>query len=354
MQTILITGGAGFVGSNLALRLKAANTSRRILALDNLKRRGAELNLPRLRNGGVEFFHGDIRSLDDIESVGDAEVVIECSAEPSVLAGYNSSPQYVLHTNLSGTLNCLEYARTRGAGFLFLSTSRVYPMQPIRDLRYHTLETRFTLAPDQEIPGASEAGISELFPLQGARSLYGATKLASELILQEYVEMYGMPAVINRCGVLSGPWQMGKVDQGVIVLWLARHLYGGSLKYLGYGGTGLQIRDVLHVDDLYRLVEHQLAHLSTFRGEVFNVGGGLENSVSLQELTKCCQEITGKHLEISGEPADRAADIPCYITDNTKVNQATGWRPEIGLTQLLTEVRDWLLYEESTLKAILR
>lgn len=353
MDTILVTGGAGFVGSNLALRLKAAQPGRRVLALDNLKRRGAELNLARLRAGGVEFAHGDIRSPADLNATGDASLVIECSAEPSVMAGYGESPRYVLDTNLTGTLNCLEFAREREAGFLFLSTSRVYPMASLRGLRYQELETRFELAPSQETTGVSAHGISEAFPLKGARSLYGATKLASELILQEYVEMYGLRAIINRCGVLSGPWQMGKVDQGFIVLWMARHVFGGNLKYIGYGGSGKQVRDVLHVDDLYRLVEIQLANLEALKGEVFNVGGGAANSVSLLELTRLCEEVCGRKVAIEQDAADRAADIPYYVTDARRVRQVTGWSPQVSLKTLLEEVRDWLLAEEKMLRPIL-
>src|SRR6266478_4955249 len=179
--TILVTGGAGFVGSTLALHLKRHDVARRVIALDNLRRRGSELNVPRLRTGGVEFVHGDIRCHEDLD-VGETDLLLECSAEPSVLAGYDSSPEYVLNTNLRGTLNLLEHCRRRTAAMVFLSTRRVYPMTP----------------------------------LAGARSLYGATKLASELFIEKYAYAYGLRAVVDRCGVLAGPWQMGKVDQGFV------------------------------------------------------------------------------------------------------------------------------------------
>lgn len=209
-QTILITGGAGFVGSNLALGLKRHYSSARILALDNLKRRGSELNLARLKYGGVEFVHGDIRQPSDLEEVGKIDLLIECSAEPSVLAGYDSSPRYVIDTNLGGTINCLEHARKYNAGFIFLSSSRVYPIDTLNQLTLQEHDTRFALATDQTIPGVSAKGISEQCPLDGPRSMYGASKLCSELILQEYIAMYDIPGIINRCGVLTGPFPFAK------------------------------------------------------------------------------------------------------------------------------------------------
>jgi CDP-paratose 2-epimerase len=353
METVLVTGGAGFVGSNLALRLKERRPASRVVALDNLKRRGSELNLPRLREGGVEFRHGDIRNAEDLEAAGEFSLMIECSAEPSVLAGYGESPAYLINSNLMGSLNCLEAVRRRGAGLVFLSTSRVYPMVALNALDYREGTTRFELKDGQKLPGAGPAGISETFPLDGTRSLYGATKLASELMIQEYAHAYGIPAVIDRCGVLTGPWQMGKVDQGVVVLWAARHLWGGSLSYIGYGGAGRQVRDILSVDDLYGLVEIQIGNLARYRGDVFNVGGGPEVSVSLRELTDLCREATGRDLPIGAVPENRNADIPYYITDNAKVRAETGWKPSTSPREIIGAVVRWLTEHERSLKPIL-
>jgi CDP-paratose 2-epimerase len=353
MNTVLVTGGAGFVGAALALGLKAAKTEARVIALDNLKRRGSELNLPRLKAGGVEFVHGDIRNPEDLEAVGPVDLILECSAEPSVLAGYGGSPAYVVRTNLEGTINCLEIARKHGAVFLFLSTSRVYPIRTIADLNFTETETRFELAANQSVPGVSPAGIAENFSLEGTRSLYGATKLASELLLQEYREMYGFPAIINRCGVIAGPWQMGKVDQGVVVLWAARHFFNKPLQYIGFGGTGKQTRDVLHIDDLVRLVLYELDHLGDLDGQTFNVGGGREVSVSLQELTGLCRDATGNFVQIDAVPETRVADIPLYLTDNAKITAATGWHPEKNVEQIVADVVAWLSANREGLAAIL-
>jgi CDP-paratose 2-epimerase len=274
-ETVLIPGGAGFVSSSLALGLKRSHPDWNIICLDNLRRRGSELNLPRFKAMDIQFVHGDVRSPADLE-VAQANIttIIDCSAEPSVLAGF-SSPQYVLQTNLLGTINLLELARQTQARMLFLSTSRVYPIHSLKQLHFAEGNTRFDLATEQPMVGASGRGIAEDFGLSGARSLYGTTKLASELLIEEYRDAYGLPAIVNRCGVLTEPWQMGKVDQGVFVMWVTTHYFQKSLSYIGFSGTGKQVRDLLHVDDLLRLVDYQLAHFATLDGEIFNVGGGL-------------------------------------------------------------------------------
>lgn len=353
MNSILVTGGAGFVGSGLALGLKARHEAARVVALDNLRRRGSELNLPRLQAGGVEFLHGDIRNPSDIAEAGAFDLLLECSAEPSVLAGYSGAPSYVLDTNLTGTIHCLEAARRHGAAIIFLSTSRVYPMAALRALHYTEAETRLELSDTQSVCGASAAGITEDFPLAGTRSLYGATKLASELILAEYLEMYGLRGIVNRCGVLTGPWQMGKADQGVVVLWAARHLYGGHLKYIGYGGQGKQVRDLLHIDDLLDLVCRQIEQFDALTGQTFNVGGGRAVSASLQELTALCRQFTGNTIEITGEAENRAADIPLYLTDHARITAATGWRPQHTVESTLEAVCRWLRDHRERLASVL-
>ncbi len=122
------------------------------------------------------------------------------------------------------------------------------------------------------------------------------------MIINEYGDAYGLRTLINRCGVLTGPWQMGKVDQGVFALWVANHYFQKSLKYIGYGGTGKQVRDFLHVADLLDLIDIQIANLEQFKGQTFNVGGGQDFSLSLYETTKLCQEITGNSIMIEAVP----------------------------------------------------
>jgi CDP-paratose 2-epimerase len=352
-ERILITGGAGFVGSNLALSFKRDRPSATVIAFDNLKRRGSELALSRMRAGGVEFMHGDIRNVDDLACAGPFSILVEASAEPSVHAGYGGDPNYLIHTNLFGAANCLEYARRHGSDFVFLSTSRVYSIDALRALPLDQNDRRFLLRNGVQQPGVSPAGISETFSLNRHRSLYGTTKFAAELLVEEYRAMYGLRAVINRCGVISGPWQMGKVDQGFVVLWLSRHLFGGPLSYMGFGGHGLQVRDVLHVDDLYDLIVRQLNGLNEYSGSVFNVGGGMSSSVSLRELTSLSQKISGRTIELGHVSEARDADIPFYVSDYQAVTRATGWTPKRSLDQLLEDVWRWLVDERVQLEAIL-
>lgn len=352
-EKVLIPGGAGFVGSTLAIALKQLHPDWEIICLDNLRRRGSELNLPRFKQFGIQFLHGDVRSPSDLDpSALSITTIIDCSAEPSVLAGF-SSPQYVLQTNLLGTINLLELARQTQARLLFLSTSRVYPIQALKNLNLREQSTRFEIAPDQTLKGASPAGITEEFELTGARSLYGASKLASELLIEEYRDAYGIQAIVNRCGVLTGPWQMGKVDQGVFVLWVAAHYFGKPLSYIGFGGSGKQVRDLLHIDDLLRLVDYQLENFAELDGEVFNVGGGTKNSLSLLETTRLCQQITGKEIEIKSVLEERPGDMPVFITDSSKVSQKTGWKPQKDPETTLKEIYQWIVENEAVLKTVL-
>lgn len=350
---ILITGGAGFVGSSLAVHLTRTRPGAAIVALDNLHRRGSELTLARLAGAGVTFVHGDIRLREDLESAGPFDVMIECSAEPSVHAGYGGDPSYVLGANLAGTLNCMEAVRRNRAGLLFLSTSRVYPIDPLRRLPLVPGGTRFVLPEGAHGQGWSAAGISADFPLRGYRSLYGATKLASELLIDEYRHMFGLAAVVNRCGVIAGPWQMGKVDQGFVSLWAARHLWGDRLSYTGFGGTGLQVRDVLHVDDLCDLVDRQLDRLEEWSGAVLNVGGGAARSVSLRELTGMCEQRSHRQLPIGAVPESAPADIPYYVSDNAQVTALCDWAPARSLESLLDDVFGWLHADEARLRPVL-
>lgn len=354
-QTILITGGAGFVGSNLALKLKATYPATSVLAFDNLKRRGSELNLVRLKEGGIEFIHGDVRNKSDLEGLGKKiDLLIECSAEPSVLAGVDGSPAYLIDTNLMGTINCLELARKDKSHVIFLSTSRVYPIDEIEKLKFTEKETRFEWENNQSVSGASSQGIAENFPLGKTRSLYGATKLCSEFIFQEYMETYGLKGVINRCGVITGPWQMGKIDQGVIVLWMARHFWKNKpLSYIGYGGEGKQVRDFMHVDDLFEVVKLEIEDIDRYHGEVYNIGGGVENSLSLFEMTHLCEEITGNTIHIDHIQENRPNDLRIYLSDSQKFRTISGWQCQKDAKQTFTEIYRWIVEHEKELQTIL-
>lgn len=351
VQRILITGGAGFVGSNYAVWLTERHEGLRVTAVDNLKRRGSELNLPRLHEHGIEFVHADIRNPEDLRLDNlRPELIVDCSAEPSVLAGYGSESEYVVRTNLFGTVNCLELARRCGADVLFLSTSRVYPIDLLNSIVATELPRRFAIADTQTIPGITVDGVSEAFPLDGARTLYGATKLASEILLQDYAHAYGLRYVINRCGVIAGPWQMGKVDQGVFTLWVAAHRFKRPLTYIGWGGEGKQVRDILYIDDLCELLDIESARMAELSGSTFNAGGSTFAALSLQETTRLCEMITGHQVEIRNEPANRRGDVRLYISDNALVHARTGWRPRRSAEVALAAIDEWVRNHESLVR----
>lgn len=354
MKTILVTGGSGFVGSNLAILLKQKYPAYSIICFDNLKRRGSELNLFKLKEFDIAFIHGDIRDKSDFKQVQvPVDVVIDAAAEPSVLAGLDGNTDYLIGTNLNGTINALNFSLKHKAKFIFLSTSRIYPIKNIEAIEVIEEATRFEMAAQQSVAGVSQHGIREDFPLQGPRSLYGATKLASELMVEEYNEMFGLQTVINRCGVISGPYQMGKVDQGVVVLWMAKHFWKKELSYIGYGGTGKQVRDIIHIKDLFTVIDAQIHNIEAFSGQVFNIGGTRKVSASLQELTAVCQQITGNKISIHPVAETRKADVRIYISDCTKIKAATGWEPQINVPEIMHDIFLWIKNNERQLKPLL-
>jgi CDP-paratose 2-epimerase len=342
-RSVLIAGGAGFVGSTLAIAIRRAHPGTTVIAFDNLHRRGSEMNLLRLKAEGVDFVYGDVRSLANLAAVRPApDLILECSAEPSVMAGYGGSPEYLIHTNLNGCFHCLEIARLAKADFLFVSSSRVYPVAAINSLAFEETDTRFRLLPAQTATGAGEHGISEEFPLSGARSLYGMTKLAAELMVEEYGDAYGIRYAIDRCGLLTGPWQMAKADQGVVAYWVAAHCLNRGLKYIGFGGAGKQVRDFLHIDDFCDLVLDQMTHFDAYAGRHWNVGGGVANSVSLREATALCREITGRTVDVASTDENRPADLRWYITDHRAVSAVRGWHPQRDARRTIGDIAEWI------------
>ena len=209
------------------------------------------------------------------------------------------------------------------------------------------------MSSNQSLQGASKAGISESFPLDKPRSLYGGTKLASEIIIGEYAQTYSLKTIINRCGVITGPGQFGKIDQGVIVLWLAKHHFKQPLAYLGYGGCGKQLRDILHVDDLFEALKLQISNFDKYSGQIFNLGGGQKNSVSLLELTKYCQDLTGNHVKIKSDKKTRSNDIRIFVTDSGKFSKLSNWQPKKDIPTTLSQIYDWIKQNQDQLRQIL-
>jgi CDP-paratose 2-epimerase len=350
---VLITGGAGFIGSSLAVELSKRHPEWQVVACDNLYRRGSEMNLPRLKQAGVEFVHVDVRHRDDLARVGEIEAMVECSAEPSAQGGLGDAGEFVVQTNLVGAYHCFELAARHRAQVIFLSTSRVYPVAAQERLAYREVETRFELENQQFVAGASSRGVAEDFPLQGVRTLYGMTKLAAELLLAEYAATYGLRTVIDRCGVVAGPWQMGKVDQGVFTHWMLSHYFGRPLAYLGYGGTGKQVRDVLHVFDLIDLIDDQLSRPDHWDGATYNIGGGRSGSLSLRETTDLCREITGHDVSVESIAETRPGDVRVYLSDCSALFEHTDWRPTRSPRGVLEDIFAWIHDNEALVRSTL-
>ena len=337
---VLISGVCGFVGSHLARYLMESHEGVTIVGLDNLARAGSESNRVSLKRLGVQLFHGDIRMASDLETLPVADWVVDAAAQPSVLAGRDgkTSTRQLLEHNLLGTINLLEYCRAARAGFILLSTSRVYSIPALARLPLRAESSAFTLDGGQHWPAkVSLAGIGEGFSTEAPISLYGATKLASERLAQEYAAGFQMPVWINRCGVLAGAGQFGTAEQGIFSYWLHAHSARRPLKYLGFGGHGLQVRDAFHPRDLAGMVDFQLR--SGGAGQVFNVSGGQENAMSLARADDVVRRAFGPHQPIS-DGAERPYDVPWLILDSSKALTATAWKPHIGLHQILQEIAD--------------
>jgi CDP-paratose 2-epimerase len=353
VKRVLITGGAGFVGGALARSFLRPGTE--VVVFDNLRRRGSEWNLSALLTEGVRFVHGDVRNAADLASLaGNFDVLIEASAEPSVHAGVDGSPRYVLDTNLGGALNCLDFASTRCAAVIFLSSSRVYSIAALRGLPLVPGATRFELAlRGTAVAGVSDEGIAEDFSCARPRSYYGASKLAAELLCEEYAAYAKLPVVINRCGVIAGPGQFGKTDQGVFTLWVARHFFGRALRYTGFGGTGLQVRDLLHPLDLADVIHRQLENVTAISGQAFNVGGGQRGSVSLREFTNLCREATAREVPIEEDPTTSDVDLPWYVTDHRRASSAFQWSPTRSPRDIVADITSWVRDNQDALSKLI-
>ena len=337
---ILITGICGFVGSTLTRALLESTPGLQIIGVDNFIRPGSELNRRELAALGVKIFHADVRSATDFETLPAADFVIDAAANPSVLAGVDgkTSSRQLLEHNLWGTINILEYCKTHRAGLILLSTSRVYSVPPLAALPVEIHQKAYCPKAGSPLPaGLSAAGVSEKFSTAPPISLYGSSKLASEVIALEYAETFNFPVWINRCGVLAGAGQFGKADQGIFSFWLNAHLRKRPLKYIGFDGGGHQVRDCLHPRDLVPVLLAQMSDGDKGKPRIANFSGGAKNSLSLAQLTEWCDARFGQHA-VASEAAPRPFDIPWMVLDSSLAEKAWNWSPKILLPQVLDEI----------------
>ncbi len=336
---ILITGICGFAGGALAFELKRRLENLDIVGLDNLCRPGSEQNRHRFQSPDVSFRHGDIRNPSDLEDLPKVDWVIDAAANPSVLAGVSglTSSRQLMEHNLVGTLHLLEYCKRHSAGFVLLGTSRVYSAARLSALPMEVKDNAFIPRfGDAREPGLSLAGVTEDFSTQPPLSLYGSAKLASELLILEYGQAFNLPMFVNRCGVLAGAGQFGKPDQGIFTFWIHSYCQKRPLQYIGFGGTGHQVRDCLHPRDLAALIARQLRHPEK-AGGVLNVSGGPANSLSLAQLSDWCATRFGR-LEIQGDPVLRRYDVPWLVLDPARAAAEWNWHPETKLEEILNEI----------------
>ncbi|MDZ4185074.1 MAG: NAD-dependent epimerase/dehydratase family protein [Desulfuromonadales bacterium] len=348
---ILITGICGFVGSTLAKAWLAAEPGLTLYGIDNLCRPGSEMNRLELQRLGIKLVHGDLRQASDLEGLPRADWVVDAAANPSVLAGIDgqSSSRQLIEHNLFSTINLLEYCKCHHAGFILLSTSRVYSAAVLSAIPVQICENRFVLAPQASHPiGLTSAGIGEEFSTASPLSLYGGSKLASEVLSLEYGAAYDFPVWINRCGVLVGAGQFGRPDQGIVAYWLHAWRQRQPLTYLGFGGQGHQVRDVLHPHDLLSLLRQQIAAETSPGPRIFNLGGGAGQSFSLAELSRWCEARFGSHV-VGADHLQRRYDVPWLVMDSSLAGRVWNWQPRISLHDLLEEIAlhaeehpDWL------------
>ena len=337
---IFITGICGFVGSSLAHGLREAMPKAKISGIDNLVRPGSEINRRTLKPFGISVVHGDIRNASDLEPLAPADWIIDAAANPSVMAGIDgktSSRQLVEH-NLMGTVNVLELCRKWSCGLIMISTSRVYSIPALANLKMKVSDRAFVPAPQSlRVHGMTSKGITEDFSMQSPVSLYGATKLASECLTMEYGATYGLPVFINRCGVMAGAGQFGKTDQGIFSYWIHSYCRKQPLRYIGFNGRGYQVRDCLHPRDIVSLIRRQMARPHATAVRILNVSGGIDNSISLAQLSSWCAERFGPH-HIDARPEKRPFDIPWLVLNAEHARRVWNWTPATSLEQILEEI----------------
>jgi len=349
---LLITGVCGFVGSTLTRAFLESVEGIQVTGVDNLARSGSELHRAELQRLGITVLHGDIRCQSDVDSLPKADWIIDCAANPSVLAGNDgrtSSRQLIEH-NLLGTVNLLERCKTTQAGFIMLSSSRVYSIPPLAALPVSVRAGAFEVDLTRDLPlGLTFEGISEAFSTRPPLSLYGSTKLASEVLALEYGATFGFPIWLNRCGVLAGAGQFGRADQGIFAYWINSHLRRAQLRYVGFDGMGHQVRDCLHPRDLVPLLRKQMnAGIEPTKSHVLNVSGGLGSAISLRQLTAWCDAAFGTH-SIQSDRVPRAHDLPWVVLDSAQSQREWGWCPQTSREEIFTEIAahalahpDWL------------
>ena len=330
-RTALIFGGAGFVGANWAERL-LTTTDAKVHIFDNLSRRGVHHNLEWMKkladHNRLQVTIADVRDAAAVErAVRTAGEIYHFAAQVAVTQALHD-PRFDFDVNVGGTINVLEAARKSGHQpfVLFTSTNKVYGEMARRPMVVTHTRYRY----------ADGGGVDETAPLD-FHTPYGCSKGAADQYVRDYSRSFGIPSVVLRMSCIAGPRQFGNEDQG----WVAHLLYCAmeQVPAVIYG-DGRQVRDVLYVGDLLNAFEAVRDHRSVTEGEIYNIGGGPENTLSLLELVDEVQRMTGQRLRYTQEPM-RQGDQLVYIADTSKLTRATGWRPQTSIQETLSAILDW-------------
>ena len=332
---ILITGGCGFVGSNLAIYFKDNKIGTQINSLDNLSRKGSTLNLKRLKKKKIKNFKIDITNNKALANLPKYDLIVDCCAEPAVETSKKEIDK-VFNTNLVGTFNILKKCKKDKTKLIFLSTSRVYSIKKLCELK------------------KNKKPINENFDTSGPKSVYGFCKYSSEHLIREFSYLYKIKYIITRFGVISGPWQFGKQDQGFMSFWVWKHINKKKLSYIGFGGKGSQIRDVVHILDVCKLITLQIKKINNISNITMNAGGGRKNSISLKNLTKICQKVTSNKMKIYSKKSTSDYDIPYYVTDNSKVKKIYKWHNKKKILHIIQDMYKWMQSNKKILKKYIK
>ena len=327
---ILVTGGCGFVGANICINLK--KKFHKVYSLDNLSRESSKTNLEFLKRKGIKNFKFDIFNEKKLQKLPKFNLIIDCCAEAAVEVSKKDLNR-VFNTNLVGTFNLLKKVKKDNSKIIFISSSRVNSISEINNIiKKKNLNTKIQI----------KKKINENFDTLKPKSLYGFTKFASELLIEEFSYAFGLKYIINRCGVISGPMQFGKQDQGFISFWVWRHILKKNINYIGFGGHGNQVRDVLHIDDLVNLINLQIKNLNKVYNKKICVGGSRKSNTSLKNLSIICQKITGNKVKFRKIKRTSIYDIPYFISDNTLVKRIYKWQPKKNMIDIVTDNYKWL------------
>lgn len=329
---MLILGGAGFIGANLAHSL-LCHTDAKVHIFDNLSRAGVHHNVEWLRkmagnSGRLQVTVGDVRDARQVEkAVVHANEIYHFAAQVAVTTSV-ADPRHDFEVNLAGTFNVLEAARRSGNRpfILFTSTNKVYG----------ELGLGTPVVSGKRYVTSIEQGVAESQPLD-FHSPYGCSKGAADQYVRDFGRIYAIPTVVFRMSCVAGPRQFGTEDQG----WVAHFVYSALQEEpVVIYGDGRQVRDVLCVDDLVRAFEAARQNIETTRTEVYNVGGGPENSISLLELMDEIALLTGRPMECVFNNR-RVGDQLVYVTDHSKIQRDTGWKPDIGVKKTLRLLQEF-------------